>query len=403
MTEDYRNLLSDAILDEDTFISATFSGQQRGSNVEWQRIYIRPVLLRSRRHLQFTYFDGQRNLVKNYAGAEARTQVRTALALDFRNYHVLTTTGAIQVNMSKKGKALVSRGRRPNQPINVNLAHDREKQTILSPDSSASFLRAVGILTGDGRVKQKMQSKYRQINDFLRILEDTGAVDELPRPARAVDLGCGSAYLTFATYHYLSDLHGIPTRLTGVDQRADLLAKNVANAQMLGWSGLEFETAQIIDYEPDVPPQLVLALHACDTATDEALARAIAWNSRIVLAAPCCHHHLQEQLDAIETPEPFVPVLRHGILRERLGDVLTDSFRALILRIMGYRTDIVEFVDVEHTPKNIMIRAVRTAAQPGDPRFVAEYQAMKAYWGVTPYLETLLEPQLSALLAPVEG
>jgi SAM-dependent methyltransferase len=210
-----------------------------------------------------------------------------------------------------------------------------------------------------------------------------------------VDCGCGSAYLTFAVYHYLNDMLGLPTRMTGVDIKADLLAGHADKVAALGWVGLDFEAARIIDFQPPVPPDIVLALHACDTATDEALAQAIGWGSKLIFSAPCCHHHLQAQLE--NGPLPFQPILRHGILKERLSDILTDSLRALILRIMGYRTDVMELVAAEHTNKNLMIRAIRTAP-PGERRFVEEYRALTEYWQVRPYLETLLGEAFTALL-----
>jgi hypothetical protein len=187
----------------------------------------------------------------------------------------------------------------------------------------------------------------------------------------------------------------------GVDTKAHLMDRHRATAAQLGWEGMSFLTARIAAFDTEDTPDIVLALHACDTATDEALARAIRWRSRLIFSAPCCHHHLQAQLAAVDAPEPFRPVLRHGILRERLGDILTDTFRALILRLVGYRTEVLEFVAVEHTPKNLMIRAVNTQAS-APASLIAEYQAMKAYWGVTPYLETLLGEHLKSVLAASE-
>ncbi len=242
--------------------------------------------------------------------------------------------------------------------------------------------------TADGRIRANQQRKFRQINEFLRLIDETGEIDKVTsRPLRVVDLGCGSAALTFATYHYLTAVKGRAVSMTGVDTKAHLMERHAATAAQLGWDGLRFAAARISDYRPDAPADVVLALHACDTATDEALARAIRWRSRLIFSAPCCHHHLQAQLAAAETPSPFRPVLRHGILRERLGDALTDALRAHILRLLGYRAEVLEFVAVEHTPKNLMIRAVHTGAPP-TAALVAEYQALKAYWGVTPYLET---------------
>jgi SAM-dependent methyltransferase len=212
-----------------------------------------------------------------------------------------------------------------------------------------------------------------------------------------VDCGCGNAYLTFALYHYLSHVLGRAVQFTGIDVRADLMEKQRERAAALGWAHLDFQTAPIADFAPAAPPDIVIALHACDTATDDALALGIHQGSQLICAVPCCHHHLQAQLSEHPAPAPFAPLARHGILSERLGDLLTDSFRALILRVMGYRTDVVEYVATEHTARNVMIRAVK-AARPGEPEFVREYVEMKRFWGVTPYLETLLGEALTGLL-----
>jgi hypothetical protein len=176
----------------------------------------------------------------------------------------------------------------------------------------------------------------------------------------------------------------------GVDVKADLLERHREKAKALGWERLEFQVGSIQEFETDVVPDVVVALHACDTATDEALARGIRWGSRLIITAPCCQHELQRQISRVPAPAPFRAVFRDGILGERLGDILTDAFRAAILRIMGYRTDVIQFVSTEHTAKNLMIRSVKTGST-GNPRATEEYSALKRYWNVTPYLERLLD------------
>jgi hypothetical protein len=204
-----------------------------------------------------------------------------------------------------------------------------------------------------------------------------------------LDCGCGSAYLSFAAYHYLNDVKGIPARLTGIDYNGKLIEKDNENAAALGYAGACFTQSAILDYQPETPPDILLALHACDTATDEAIALGIRSRSPLILCAPCCHHEMRRQFDQRDSPALFDPMLRHGIMKQRFAELLTDSFRAQILRIMGYRTDVVEFVSPEHTDKNLMIRAVWHGRQ-NTKALLAEYDALKAYWGVTPTLETLL-------------
>ena len=208
-------------------------------------------------------------------------------------------------------------------------------------------------------------------------------------PLHVVDAGCGNAYLTFAFYYYLHDYLKKPTSLIGIDSRSDPLERHQEKIAQLGWSDLMFQATTIADFQPTFVPDIVLSLHACDTATDEALAQGIQWQSRLLVSVPCCHHHLQLQVEQQPFPVPFGPVLRHSILKERLGDILTDSLRVLILQIMGYQTDIIQFVSNEHTAKNLMIRAVKSQ-RPGNPYSIQEYKDLKAFWKVTPYLEQLL-------------
>ncbi len=398
MSESYQTLLAATIAAEE-FIEAGFHGARRGADVPWARVTIRPVLIKDGRHLQFIYFDGRQEVARNHRAGEATGPLRELLALPFRSIQAETATETIRVQFSKKGKPIVHREKRTNgQPIALDLAHDRPKAGILPADAPPPFLRAIGVTTADGRIRANQERKFRQINEFLRLIDETGEIDKITsRPLRVVDLGCGSAALTFATYHYLTTIKSIPTAMTGVDVKEFLMARHQATAAEVGWDGLTFAAGQILEYAPAEAPDVVLALHACDTATDDALARAVRWGSRLIFSAPCCHHHLQAQLAAAETPPPFRPVLRHGILRERLGDALTDALRAHILRLLGYRAEVLEFVAVEHTPKNLMIRAVHTGAPP-TPALVAEYQALKAYWGVTPYLEELLSAELATIL-----
>lgn len=398
LSVNHLQLIKDQALDQERFVKAIFSGQQRGQSVPWVKVVVRPVMIKDQRHLQFSYFDAHKDITKNYTGAEAEQKLDELLAYAFKNFHVSTTRETIQVNISQKGKPLISRGRVTAGQKGPDLTHNRQKQRLVDVHNSGDFLRAIGMLTEDGRIRADMQQKFRQINEFLRLIDYGGAVrPDGDTPLQVVDFGCGNAYLTFATYHYLHNLLGISTRMVGVDVKADLLEKHAATARALGWEGLTFGATRIIDFEPSTAPDIVLALHACDTATDEALAQAIRWRSGRIFCAPCCHHQLQQQLHGRPAPAPFGPVFRHGILKERLGDILTDSFRALILRIMGYQTEVAQFISPEDTAKNLMIRAVKSTG-PGDPKFVGEYQELKAFWGVTPYLEQLLPAEVGPFL-----
>lgn len=402
---DYQDTIREAVLDEANFVRATFSGQQRGKTNPWQRLELRPVEVKGQRHLQFSFFDEKQNIVKNYVGETAVTHLTAALDLPFRNFHIVTQNETIQINLSKKGQPIINR-QATEKPQTVDLAHDRSKNTILSEGEDIPFLQVMGVMREDGRIKADHRSKFQQINAFLKILDEVDEIAALPEPVRLIDFGCGNAYLTFAAYHYLVNILGKQAQIVGVDGQEKLIARNQSRANELGWDGLTFAQGLIIDYHVDPPPNIVVALHACDTATDDTLAQGIRWQSQVIIVAPCCHHHLQVQLkerflrqaqDKSSPPE-FAAVLRYGLLHERLGDILTDAFRAAILRMHGYQVTALQFISPEHTPKNLLLRAVKKGDMGGEtarPELVegavTEYTQLQQYWQVEPYLAQLLE------------
>jgi SAM-dependent methyltransferase len=374
----------EAVRDDTSFVSATFTGVQRGATPPTTRITVRPIDLATGRHLQFSHYDGRSTTVTNLAPDEALHRFTELLDAGFGTVYVKTVHADLQLTHSKKGvPRLVTH--RPTAAA-LDTSHDRSKQRIL--DEHAPFLRVVGITDDHARVKPTARAKYRQVERFIEIVEHTLPGPDLLAPGaslHAVDLGCGSGVLTLATYHYLTVVRGLRVTMIGVDTKADLIARLDDTAASLGWhDGLSFRTGTIDTVEVEPPPELVLALHACDTATDDALARAVTWQSTWVLAAPCCQHHLQAQIEPAAAPAEYQPLLRHGIVRERLGDLLTDSLRAEILRAHGYRTDVIEFVSTEHTGKNLMIKAVRTGR--ADEAAAAAAEQLAGVWQVEPAL-----------------
>ena len=387
---DYHAVISEAILGESPLVRAVFSGFQKGTTVPYSRVVLRPVSVKGQNFVQFALFDAKKCITKNYRDAELTEHLAALLELPFRNFHVVTIAEEIQVQITKDGKPLVNRKKAAPITEPIALTHDRQKEFLLPEGKPDAYLQAIGFMTEDGKIRADKQKKFKQTNEFLKLIHQTGELEKFDKPQiEVVDFGCGNAYLTFAVYHYLNHILNRPAHLVGIDLRGELLLKHKQTAESLGWSNIQFEEMSIADYVPPTSPDIVLALHACDTATDEALAQGITHRSKIIISVPCCHHNLQVQLDKASTPEPFRPIARHGILAERMGDVLTDAFRALILRIMGYQTDVMQFVTAEHTAKNLMIRAVNANLAP-TPALLQEYAAMKSYWHVTPYLETLL-------------
>jgi hypothetical protein len=321
--------------------------------------------------------------------------VDALLDVPFANWHVDTTTQSHQLRVTKPNQAVIHTKDR-EETVEAERGHDRDKQRLL-PAGDPLF-RALGLADAEGRIKPSRQAKVRQVEEFLRLLDAaiTAALDNghLRRPTdddpmRIVDLGCGNAYLTFAAHRFLSDVRGLPVRLTGVDVKEQSREHNSAVAGDLGIH-VDFVVGSISSAVLDRAPEVVLALHACDTATDEALARAVEWGAPLVLAAPCCHHDVAAQLRKAPTPAPYAMVTRHGILRERLADTLTDALRASLLRQQGYRVDVVQFVESRHTPRNTMPRAVRTGGPVAGGGVRREYDDLVAAWGITPRLAVLL-------------
>lgn len=387
-----------ALLDRDHLVRAVAAGRRRGHTVRWRRVELRYVEVKGRPRLQVTTYDQTRARAQNWTpGAEAEKAVDEMLATPFANWHVDTTGEAMQLRVTKKGEAQVhAKAHAAEQTPDRD--HDRAKPRMLPADDPA--LRAVGIADDRGRVKPSRQAKYRQVDEFLRILQP--AVDDVlasgkvdpptpERPLRVVDLGCGNAYLTFAAASYLSRERQLPLRMVGVDVRPQARRRNIELAASLGLEDrLTFVESAISDAELPADPDVVLALHACDTATDEAIARAVRWRAPVILAAPCCHHDIQAQLTRADSPEPYPMITRYGILRERLGDVLTDALRTSILRQQGYRVEAIQFVESKHTPRNILLRAFRTGAAPTED-VLREYAAMVSQWGLRPALARMLD------------
>lgn len=398
------------LLDPD-LVRAVASGRRRGADEpSWRRVEMRWVDLKAGPHLQVVAYDATQAHTSNHApGAGVEQAVDALLVEPFGNWHVSTASATVQFRITKKGQAVVQVGRPEAAPAAVgepgSRSHDRAKQRLL-PEEDPLF-SALGLAGRDGRIKPSRQAKYRQIEEFVALLDaaitDARSSGHLRRPTvedplRIVDLGCGNGYLTFAAQRFLAAQRDLPVQLIGVDVKQQSARHNTDVARELGLTEADatFVVGTIEDAQVD-RADVVLALHACDTATDDALARAIGWQAPLILAAPCCHHDIAAQLRAAPTPEPYAALVRDGILRERFADTLTDALRALLLRAEGYRTEVVQFVDSAHTPRNTLLRAVRTgSAAAGVAR--REYDDLAATWGLRPKLGELL-----AASAPLPG
>ena len=364
------------------------SGRRRNMQTSSERLDVRPVIIKETLHFQVSTSDGRAVTTKNYLPSEL--PINEYMRSGYANILIEGIEESYSLRITKKDEPLISIT--PGAGA-VDLAHDKKKERLL--DAADPFLREVGISDASGQIKPSKRDKYRQVEEFLRLLAPTltsaieaGHIDKpsTSTPLTIVDLGCGHAYLTFAAHQYLRSI-GMNVKVIGIDVRTASRDRNNEIAKKLGITGsIEFraeEIAETILMKADV----AIALHACDTATDDAIAWAVNAQAKLMMIAPCCHHDIQSQLS--ESPEPWSLITRHGIMRERLADLLTDSLRMQILKLRGYRVEAIEFIGGEHTPRNLMIRAVRTGA-PVEAIEVTRYEQMIAAWKVKPALARLL-------------
>ena len=364
------------------------SGRRRNMQTSTERLDIRPVMIRETLHFQVSTSDGRAVTTKNYLPIDL--PINEYIRSGYANILIEAIEESFSLRITKKDEPLISVSAGAGV---VDLAHDKKKERLL--DAADPFLREVGISDASGQIKPSKSDKYRQVEEFLRLLAPTltsaieaGHINKPSAltPLTIVDLGCGHAYLTFAAHQYLRSI-GMNVKVIGIDVRTASRDRNNEIAKKLGiTSSIEFRAEEIADTTL-VQADVAIALHACDTATDDAIAWAVKAEAKLMMIAPCCHHDIQSQLS--ESPEPWSLITRHGIMRERLADLLTDSLRMQILKLRGYRVEAIEFIGGEHTPRNLMIRAVKTGASV-EAIEVSRYEEMIAAWKVKPALARLL-------------
>ena len=352
------------------------------------RLRVRPVMLRDRLLFQLESFRGNQVFHRNLTEEEAGEAVLEAMA-DFRQLSVKTRRFEAEAMVSKKGKVTVRRRESApapsgNVPDALRMAHNRKKKYILEEGKPVPFLIDLGVQTEDGRTVKSRYDKFRQINRFLEFIADIMPILPKDRCVRIIDFGCGKSYLTFAMYYYLHELCGLDIRVTGLDLKADVIRRCSALAEKYGYRKLDFLQGDIADFEGTDSVDMVVTLHACDTATDFALYKAVKWNAAVILSVPCCQHEVNRQI----RNEVLEPALKYGLIRERLSALVTDSVRAGLLEEQGYETQILEFIDMEHTPKNILIRAVKRKDEERQRSGVRE---MTEFLHVNTCLQRLLE------------
>ncbi|MGE7694813.1 class I SAM-dependent methyltransferase [Lysinibacillus sp. NPDC094177] len=383
--EEMKAQLMERILQQQ-LVTATISQPRMKSN-EVKRIKLKPLLLKDAYHIQVEY-QFERILKHENVLLENVPDKLEAFFNDYRQAHVDFIDEKIQVQLSKKNKVLW-KSDKSSTPKQVNLAHNRKKNYLLAEDKPYPFLIRLGVQTEEGKIKKQKYDKFKQINRFIEFIDD--ALTYLPkdRQVRILDFGSGKSYLTFALYHYLKIEKGLDIRVTGLDLKKEVIEECSRIAQDLGYEQLEFLVGDINDYNEESAVDMVVTLHACDVATDMALARAVKWGASVILSVPCCQHELNRQLN---TPTLDI-MLQHGLVRERFAALATDSIRAEILSLVGYEAQLLEFIDMENTPKNILIRAYHTGKKPNSEQR-ANYDAFLKLLNAKPFLANELQAYL---------
>lgn len=362
------------------------------------KMKIRPVLIKGQVVYQETLYRGTQVLHSNRDKGELITHLDQMFAELFRQGEIKSVGGSVTILISKKGKVTINVKKKTLQQGNAGadetilrpMEHNRTKNYILEEGIPVDFLVGLGVQTKDGKVVKSRYDKFRQINRYLEFIEDV--IPKLPKDKklRIIDFGCGKSYLTFAMYHYLHVLKKYPVHITGLDLKTDVIEHCNQLAKEYGYTDLHFEKGDISTYEGADSVDMVVTLHACDTATDFALEKAVKWGASVIMAVPCCQHEVNRQISCKELDG----VLRYGIIKERMSALITDALRARMLENMGYDTQILEFIDMEHTPKNILIRAVKKSGmQKRGNQKATSVDEICDFLNISPSLRKLLEQE----------
>lgn len=348
------------------FIQLIASGPKNIDKAE--KIKVRPVVIKDSLLFQSALMKNNQVFHENLTREELIMQVLSWAKSDFKQIEIDTASFRAAVLISKKGKITIKKKRTVKKLPVYPLEHNRRKQYILEEGKPAEFLIDLGVMTKEGKVVQSKYDKFRQINRFLEFIRDV--LPKLPRDRELtiIDFGCGKSYLTFALYYYLAELEKLDIRVIGLDLKEEVISSCKELSEKYGFHKLDFFVGDIASYEGVEKVDMVVTLHACDTATDFALAKAVKWGAEVILSVPCCQHELNRQIhNAV-----LKPVLQYGLIKEKISALVTDAFRAGLLEEQGYQVQILEFIDMEHTPKNILIRAVKGGSKRKEKEDLAE-------------------------------
>ena len=361
-------------LHERTLVSITLSGS-RDKNLNYNRIDIRPIIIGDTYMLQFVKNIDNKDIHENLQADIGYKLVRDLLENIFRNFNVLTTEKLMQGMVSKKRK-ITFKASELDKEIDLNLSHNRKKEYIIPDNKPCDFLHQLGVMDANGRVYKSKYDKFRQINKFLEIMDHVVSNEAIGDRMRIVDFGCGKAYLTFAVYYYFKEVQKKNVFITGLDLKEDVVEFCNTTAVALGYENLVFRREDIRDYSTKDTVDIVITLHACDTATDAALVKAIKWQAKYILSVPCCQH---EMFDKIQNKN-LQPMLDQGLIKERMSSLVTDTLRVLFLQKEGYDVSTLEFISMEHTPKNLMLRGVKKNME--QKKYIKQYEDFKNFWNL---------------------
>lgn len=355
------------------------------------KIKVRPLEKRGELMFQLEAFTKTQAFHRNL-NPEAAGEILAVVMERFGQMQLETVSQDCTVLISKKGKVTIRRKQKKIREKAADLSHNRKKRYILEEGVKVPFLQDLGVMTQDGKIVHTRFDKFRQINRFLEFIEDILPQLDRGRELTILDFGCGKSYLTFAMYYYLHELKKYDIRIIGLDLKSEVIRHCNELAEKYGYEKLQFLEGDIADYEGVNRVDMVVTLHACNTATDYALAKAVGWNAKVILSVPCCQHEINEQFEAGETPEVLATVMEYGLLRERFAALVTDGLRAKYLESEGYETQVLEFIDMEHTPKNILLRAVRRGKTDGaiEAESRKKLEECEAFLNIQPTLGRLL-------------
>lgn len=343
----------------DKLIDMVISGQKNKSEDKAVKVRIRPVILKNEIEYQVSEFVGRKVLHSNHSAADVKKKIIDYMTEDFKQAQINMTDAAATI-LSSKSKTLTCKYKKAGQlKVQRDLSHNRTKKYIIQEGKPVAFMIDLGVMGQDGKIIRTRYDKFRQINRFLEYIEDILPKLDKERELTIIDFGCGKSYLTFAMYYYLKELKGYNIRIIGLDLKADVIEHCNELRTRYGYDKLDFYVGDIATYKDVDKVDMVVTLHACDTATDYALAKAVKWGAEVILSVPCCQHEANRTIKS----DILSPVMDYGILKERMSAIVTDAARAKLLTANGYDTQILEFIDMEHTPKNLLIRAVKSSKE----------------------------------------